>query len=86
MHEKTLALLVNFLLNKGKFGSIYQQNEVMDIQLGRLKKKKARGAQWEGERLLLFLLGYPAGASAEERESSMWHLSRWLRFLGEIWC
>ena len=45
----------------------------MDIQLGRLKKNKARGARWEGERLLLFLLGHPAGASAEERESSLWH-------------
>ena len=52
-------------------------------RLGR-KKKRARGARWEGGRekrgaprafyfcrLLIFWWGYPAGASAEEREHSV---------------
>ena len=32
---------------------------------GRLKKKKARGARWEGERLLLALIGIPSRSSGE---------------------
>ena len=62
---------------------ILRERRATDLPQGtRRKKKKARGARWEGERLL----GYAAGASADERGSSPWHLSRWLRFLGEIWC
>lgn len=42
-----------------------------------LRKRKTRGARWEGERLLLFLLGYPGGAAGDERIFSV-ALSRWL--------
>ena len=50
-----------------------------------LRKRKTRGARWEGERLLLFLLGYPGGAAGDERIFSV-ALSRWLWFLSKIWC
>ena len=55
-----------------------------DTPQGGLRKRKRAGHDGKEKGYCQLLLGYPAGA--EERESPLWHLSRLLRFLGEIWC